>query len=79
MPETGKMKGNEVMSDQEIKAAFESMDKEQLTAYLAEQQMVLIVDTQGINGESAPAMLYAESRWDVPQRDKREPLYLGRG
>ncbi len=68
-----------MVTDQEIKAAFERMSEDQFTAWLGEHHLVLIVDTQGINGESAPAMLYAESRWDVPQRDKREPLYLGRG
>ncbi len=68
-----------MVTDQEIKAAFESMKKEEFEQFLSEHQMVLIVDTQGINGESATPMLYAESRWDVPRRDKREPFYLGRG
>ncbi len=67
------------MTNQEIRAAFESMDKEQFTSWLGEHQMVLIVDTQGLHGERATPMRYVESRWDVPRRDKREPLYLWRG
>lgn len=67
------------MTDEQIKAAYASMSERDFNALLAEHRMVLIMDTQGLNGESAPAMLWVESKWDVPVREHRDILYVGRG